>query len=132
MSNIQTMSLADALRGGESAEEIMKQFEDALNAAKRQVAAEQEKAKAKEDATLAATRADMVEAMLDYLVALGVIKSEVTDKDVEDLVSAIKSAEEDFRRTSKLLDAYKMFDKSTKGKGKKDADSIIEEFLKSL
>lgn len=131
--NKDSMSLADALRSGVSAEDILKDFQNELDAAKKQVAAEQAKAKEQEEKNeeLDYIREDLVEVIVEYLNALGLIDDEdMTDEEYDKLNELIKETEKDFKRISRMAEAYKAFEKELDKH--KDADAIIKAFVESL
>lgn len=160
--NTEMVSLTDALRDGASPEDIRKSFEAALQDAQNEVAAEQAKTEASklcyggncsgncshcadaEECELDETRENMVYAVLDYLVALGLIPEdlEVEDGDIEQLIESIKEVEKEFQAKisfMKMLGAIakaKAADEE-KAAGKETekvsaADAIIKDFLKGL
>lgn len=64
-----SFDLKDALRGGVTPEQMMDDFAKQLAAAQREVAIEQAAANSTD---LDEARADMVDAIIDYLIAMGV------------------------------------------------------------
>ena len=94
--------LKDALRGGITPEQMLADFQKQLAEAQAEVATEQ--AAAKDE--LEEVRADMIDSIIDYLVAIGLIDENEVDIDeiTDDLVEAIKEAEKEIAATKPLLD----------------------------
>lgn len=94
--------LKDAIRGGVSPEQMLADFQKQLAQAQQEVA--MERAAATED--LDEARADMVNAIIDYLIAVGLIDEDVVDTAdmADDLVGAIRDVEKELMATKPLLD----------------------------
>lgn len=121
--------LKDAIRGGVSPEQMLADFQKQLAQAQQEVAMEQ--AAATED--LDEARANMVDAIIDYLIAVGLVDEDVVDTDdmADDLVTAIKEAEKELAATKPLLDMLRQM-KAESEKEERTPDDVIGEFLKSL
>lgn len=121
--------LKNAIRGGISPEQMLADFQKQLAQAQQEVA--MERAAATED--LNEAREYMVKAIIDYLIAVGLIDEDVVDTDdiTDDLVDTIKEAEKELMATKPLLDILSRM-KAENEKEKKSPDDVIGEFLKSL
>lgn len=101
---MKTATVKDLLKEGKSAEDLIKDLEAEIEEAKRQIAADEEKLKEKKikEEYLNSCREDVAATMLDYYIALGVIKEEdVTDDDIEKLAKDLKKIEP-YVKTTKL------------------------------
>jgi gamma-glutamylcysteine synthetase len=141
-----TYSIADAIRSGESVEDIKKSFEKALQEAEAEVNAEKEKEAAtarEKEANLAETREHLVLDLLDYLILLDIIpKDEVTGDVILELEESLEEVEKNYRariatikswsNLNKVRDAVVKESREKRNKVEPDADRIIKEFLKSL
>ena len=151
--NVEMLSLVDALRDGASLEDIRKSFESALQDAQSEVAAEKkkaQKAKAYEkcedypELNLEICREDMIFAVLDYLIVLGLIPEdmEIEADDIDHLIDTIKEVEEEYKAKisfMKMLSAMAKMEADKKEEiskkkviEKPSADDIIAQFLKGL
>jgi ATP-dependent protease HslVU (ClpYQ) peptidase subunit len=141
----QNMStLSDALRQGASAETLREQFEAQLKAAQNEVAAEKKAQEKEDEVTLDELREEAVCVILDYLTAVGVIPEDmnITDEDIDELIEAIKGAEEEFRMKMAfvrmlhdMVNASEDEPKEEKVKPaekKADPDEVLKRFLESL
>jgi gamma-glutamylcysteine synthetase len=137
-----TYSIADAIRSGESVEDIKKSFEKALQEAEAEVNAEKEK-EAATAANLAETREHLVLDLLDYLILLDIIsKDEVTGDMILELEESLEEVEKNYRariatikswsNLNKVRDIMAKESREKRNKVEPDADRIIKEFLKSL
>lgn len=122
--------LKDALRGGITPEQMMDDFAKQLATAQREVAMEQAAA---QNTDLDEARADMVDAIIDYLIAMGLVDEDVVDTDemADDLVAALKEAEQELAATKPLLDMLRRM-KAENENTERTPDDVIGEFLKSL
>lgn len=125
-----SFDLKDALRGGITPEQMMDDFAKQLATAQREVAMEQATATSTD---LDEARADMVDAIIDYLIAMGLIDEDAVDTDemADDLVAALKEAEQELAATKPLLDMLRRM-KTESEKEERTPDDVIGEFLKSL
>lgn len=125
-----SFDLKDALRGGITPEQMMDDFAKQLATAQREVAMEQAAANSTD---LDEARADMVDAIIDYLIAVGLVDEDVVDTDemADDLVAAIKEAEQELAATKPLLDMLRRM-KAESENPERTPDDVIGEFLKSL
>lgn len=98
-----SFDLKDALRCGITPEQMMDDFAKQLATAQREVAMEQAAANSTD---LDEARADMVDAIIDYLIAMGLVDEDAVDTDemADDLVAALKEAEQELAATKPLLD----------------------------
>lgn len=121
--------LKDALRGGITPEQMLADFQKQLTEAQAEVATEQ--AAAKDE--LEEVRADMIDSIIDYLVAIGLIDENEVDIDeiTDDLVEAIKEAEKEIAATKPLLDMLRSM-KVEDEKPNRNPDAVIGEFLRTL
>lgn len=121
--------LKDALRGGITPEQMLADFQKQLAEAQAEVATEQ--AAAKDE--LEEVRADMIDSIIDYLVAIGLIDENEVDIDeiTDDLVEAIKEAEKEIAATKPLLDMLRSM-KVENEKPDRNPDAVIGEFLRTL
>lgn len=121
--------LKDALRGGITPEQMLADFQKQLAEAQAEVATE--RAAAKDE--LEEVRADMIDSIIDYLVAIGLIdKNEVDiDEITDDLVEAIKEAEKEIAATKPLLDMLRSMNVEDE-KPNRNPDAVIGEFLRTL
>lgn len=121
--------LKDALRGGITPEQMLADFQKQLAEAQAEVATEQ--AAAKDE--LEDVRADMVDSIIDYLVAIGLIDEDEVDTDeiADELVEAIKEAEKEIAATKPLLDMLRSM-KVENEKPDRNPDAVIGEFLRTL
>lgn len=121
--------LKDALRGGITPEQMLADFQKQLAEAQAEVATEQ--AAAKDE--LEEVRADMIDSIIDYLVAIGLIDENEVDIDeiTDDLVEAIKEAEKEIAATKPLLDMLRSM-KVEDEKPNRNPDAVIGEFLRTL
>lgn len=121
--------LKDALRGGITPEQMLADFQKQLAEAQAEVATEQ--AAAKDE--LEEVRADMIDSIIDYLVAIGLIDENEVDIDeiTDDLVEAIKEAEKEIAATKPLLDMLRSM-KVEDEKPNCNPDAVIGEFLRTL
>lgn len=125
-----SFDLKDALRGGVTPEQMMDDFAKQLAAAQREVAIEQAAANSTD---LDEARADMVDAIIDYLIAMGSVDEDAVDTDemADDLVAALKEAEQELAATKPLLDMLRRM-KAESENTERTPDDVIGEFLKSL
>lgn len=125
-----SFDLKDALRGGVTPEQMMEDFAKQLAAAQREVAIEQAAANSTD---LDEARADMVDAIIDYLIAMGLVDENVvgTDEMADDLVAILKEAEQELAATKPLLDMLRRM-KAENENTERTPDDVIGEFLKSL
>lgn len=121
--------LKDALRGGITPEQMLADFQKQLAEAQAEVATEQ--AAAKDE--LEEVRADMIDSIIDYLVAIGLIDEDEVDTDemADELVEAIKEAEKEIAATKPLLDMLRSM-KVENEKPDRNPDAVIGEFLRTL
>jgi ATP-dependent protease HslVU (ClpYQ) peptidase subunit len=139
-------TLSDALRQGASAETLREQFEAQLKAAQNEVAAEKkaQEEENEDEVTLDELREEAVCVILDYLTAVGVIPEDmdITDEDIDELIEAIKGAEEEFRMKMAFVRmlhdmAHASEDEPKEEKvkpaeKKADPDEVLKRFLESL
>ena len=121
--------LKDALRGGITPEQMLADFQKQLAEAQAEVATEQ--ATAKDE--LEEVRADMIDSIIDYLVAIGLIDEDEVDTDemADELVEAIKEAEKEMAAVAPFLSMLCEM-KVEKQDTKSNPDAVIREFLKTL
>lgn len=123
--------LKDALRAGVSPEQMLRDFQLQLRKAQAEVASEQTAA----NIDLQEAREDMIDAVLTYLVALGIAPAEILeDEDLPKLYDAIKEVEDEFMAKKPFLDMLRSMAEAapTGCPHKRDADDVINSFLKTL
>lgn len=121
--------LKDALRGGITPEQMLADFQKQLAEAQAEVATEQAAA---EDENYE-VRADMVDSIIDYLIAIGLIDEDKVDIDeiADDLIEAIKEAEKEMAAVAPFLNMLRET-KVEKQDAKSNPDAVIGEFLRTL
>jgi hypothetical protein len=131
------MTIKERLESGVTAEQMMKEFSDELKAAQTEVAAQK-------DNKLTNARRAMLDAIVNYTVATGIVtREDITGEDIAKLEKAFIELEEEaaaiaeFAKLMKALDEkHGSEDSSPRVKVKKlnaeDADKVIGEFLKRL
>lgn len=144
------MDIKDVLKSGDAtADELLAQFQKDLMKAQREVDAEkakeaaEAKAKASKDANLEKVRNVMIDAVMNYLVALGVVDDDLDDEDRADLVKAIKSAEKEMIEQMNALNELKEIlgsvkpshtecHSKSKDKPKMNDDEVLAKFLAQI
>lgn len=92
-------NIKDALKSGTSKEQLLKDYEAALNEAQAELDAEKAAMAGLDEARL-----DAVCAVLDYAVALGACKeTDITDELIELIVDAVKKKEKDIVSKVKFM-----------------------------
>lgn len=126
-------NIKDALKSGTSKEQLLKDYEAALNEAQAELDAEEVAM-----AGLDKARLDAVCAVLDYAVALGACKkTDITDELIELIVDAVKKEEKDivskvrFMTRLPRLPWVEMVKEPVSSIKIKDED-VLEAFLKGL
>lgn len=121
--------LKDALRGGITPEQMLADFQKQLAEAQAEVATEQAAAENENYEV----RADMVDSIIDYLVAIGLIDEDKVDIDemADDLVEAIKEVEKEMAAVAPFLNMLREM-KVEKQDAKSNPDAVIGEFLRTL
>lgn len=133
MENMNTVK--DMLKSGITPEELMANLQKEIADAQAELSGE--------TANIDEVRADLVDAMLDYVVALGLIEeNDINDEDVEMLTEMLKNAEEEMMAQVKFLTMMKnALGKSMEIKKAEtapvkepqvDSDAILRNFLRSL
>lgn len=120
--------LKDALRGGMTPEEMLADFQRQLAEAQTEVANERAAAVSELDEA----REDMVDAIIDYTVALGITPPDVAEDDEfrDGLVETIKETEQEMAAMRPLLNMLRDMKKAENKE--RTPDDVIGEFLKSL
>ena len=125
-------NIKDALKSGTSKEQLLKDYEAALNEAQAELDAE-EAAMAVDEARL-----DAVCTVLDYAVALGACKeTDITDELIDLIVDAVKKEEKDIVSKIKFMTRLprlpwvEMVKEPVANIKIKDED-VLEAFLKGL
>lgn len=142
------MDMKNVLKSGDAtAEELLEQFKAQLAEAQAELEAEKAKEEAAKRAAeeaaaadeLDEVRAELVEVILDYLMALGVVdEDDLDDDDVEKLTEALKAAEEEMKRYAQIMDMLKSLEaakptiKEAKAAHKPSEDEILAKFLKGI
>lgn len=133
MENMNTVK--DMLKSGIAPEELMANLQKEIADAQAELSGE--------TANIDEVRADLVDAMLDYVVALGLIEeNDINDEDVEMLTEMLKNAEEEMMAQVKFLTMMKnVLGKSMEIKKAEtaptkepqvDSDAILRNFLRGL
>lgn len=141
------ISLTDALRNGTSIDEVRRAFEEDLQKAYNEINEEKEKEAAKKaNEWLDKARNDMIEAILDYAEALGVLPEDLDyDDAMAYFTNIVKDIEKEYVAELKLVkDLVNAIDKfnpdtqkvdkheSNKKVCKPSADDVIAKFLREL
>lgn len=127
-------NIKERLAAGESVEDLMKEMQNQVIAAARELETEQ-KANEKVDTT----RDTMVHAIIDYVIALGVApRDAITEEDVEELTQLFKESERELEAYGNIAKALAGMNKDKEDKkvrkvvlGKSD-DEVLRNFLRSL
>ena len=133
MENMNTVK--DMLKSGIAPEELMANLQKEIADAQAELSGE--------TANIDEVRTDLVDAMLDYVVALGLIEeNDIDDEDVEMLTEMLKNAETEMMAQVKFLTMMKnMLGKSMEIKKTEtaptkepqiDSDAILRNFLRGL
>ena len=128
-------TVKDMLKSGIAPEELMANLQKEIADAQAELSGE--------TANIDEVRVDLVDAMLDYVVALGLIKeNDINDEDVEILTEMLKNAEEEMMAQVKSLTMMKnVLGKSMEikkaetapvKKPQVDSDAILRYFLRGL
>ena len=131
------MTIKELLQNGETPEKLLKDLQDQIEAAQKEIAADKSKeAKAKE---LADAREGMVYSVLFYLESIGLIEKDSWDEwDVEEYCKMIAKAEtdtvKDFEKLFKLRNMLAGEAPKAKSKEMSEAeiDKAIKDFLKFI
>lgn len=125
-----SMNVKEMLQAGIKPEEMMKQLQDEIDAARKEIVAENAA-----NETLTEAREGLLDAAIDYLAALDLIEPEdLSDSDYDTFIDFLESYEESLKMASDLSDNFKSFWNcfDTKDKDKNGDNSIIKAFLGSL
>lgn len=133
MENMNTVK--DMLKSGIAPEELMANLQKEIADAQAELSGE--------TANIDEVRVDLVDAMLDYVIALGLIEeNDINDEDVEMLTEMLKNAEEEMMAQAKFLTMMKnVLGKSMENKKAEtapvkepqvDSDAILRNFLRGL
>lgn len=128
-------TVKDMLKSGIAPEELMANLQKEIADAQAELSGK--------TANIDEVRADLVDAILDYAVALGLIEeNDINDEDVEMLTEMLKNAEEEMMAQVKFLTMMKnvlgksMEIKKTETAPVKepqiDSDAILRNFLRGL
>ena len=128
-------NIKERLAAGESVEDLMKEMQNQVIAAARELESEKKVNDALDEA-----RAELVQAIVKYVDTMGLIPAtEISDEDVKVLEEILKECEEEFKVYTPVIKA--MMD-AEKAKTKVDQDKvkfnraaediILRDFLKSL
>lgn len=128
-------TVKDMLKSGIAPEELMANLQKEIADAQAELSGE--------TANIDEVRADLVDALLDYVVALGLIEeNDINDEDVEMLTEMLKNAEEEMMAQVKFLTMMKnVLGKSMEIKKAEtapvkepqvDSDAILRNFLRGL
>lgn len=139
------MNMKEVLKSGDAtAEELLEQFKTQLAEAQAELKAEKEKEEAAKRAAEEAAaadeldeiRAELVDIILDYLIALGVVdEDDLDDDDVEKLTESLKAVEKEMKRYAQVMDMLKALEvakPTTKAAHKSSEDEILAKFLKGI
>ena len=128
-------TVKDMLKSGIAPEELMANLQKEIADAQAELSGE--------TANIDEVRIDLVDAILDYVVALGLIEeNDINDEDVEMLTEMLKNAEEEMMAQVKFLTMMKnVLGKSMEIKKAEtapvkepqvDSDAILRNFLRGL
>ena len=128
-------TVKDMLKSGIAPEELMANLQKEIADAQAELSGE--------TANIDEVRADLVDAILDYVVALGLIEgNDINDENVEMLTEMLKNAEEEMMVQVKFLTMMKnVLGKSMEIKKAEtapvkepqvDSDAILRNFLRGL
>ena len=128
-------TVKDMLKSGIAPEELMANLQKEIADAQAELSGE--------TANIDEVRIDLVDAILDYVVALGLIEeNDINDEDVEMLTEMLKNAEEDMMAQVKFLTMMKnVLGKSMEIKKVEtaptkepqiDSDAVLRNFLRGL
>lgn len=128
-------TVKDMLKSGIAPEELMANLQKEIADAQAELSGE--------TVNIDEVRADLVDAMLDYVVAFGLIEeNDINDEDVEMLTEMLKNAEAEMMAQVKFLTMMKnMLGKSMEIKKTEtaptkepqiDSDAILRNFLRGL
>lgn len=128
-------TVKDMLKSGIAPEELIANLQKEIADAQAELSGE--------TANIDEVRADLVDAMLDYVVTLGLIEeNDINDEDVEMLTEMLKNAEEEVMAQVKFLTMMKnVLGKSMETKKAEtapvkepqvDSDAILRNFLRGL
>ena len=133
-------NIKERLAAGESVEDWMKEMQNQVIAAKRELDKEKEVNNALDEA-----RAELIQAIVKYLDTMGLLPAtEVSDEDVEALEEILKECEEEFKMYTLVIKAMMDAEKAKENRGKRsiviggggkpseDPDAILKDFLRSL
>lgn len=128
-------TVKDMLKSGIAPEELMANLQKEIADAQAELSGE--------TANIDEVRADLVDAILDYVVALGLIEeNDINDEDVEMLTEMLKNAEAEMMAQVKFLTMMKNvlgksmeIEKAETAPTKEpqiDSDAILRNFLRGL
>lgn len=137
-------NIKERLAAGESVEDLMKEIQNQIIAAKRELDKEKEVNDALDEA-----RAEFIQAIIKYVDAMGLISAaKISDEDVEALEEILKEilkeCEEEFKMYTPVIKAMMDAEKAKENRGKRsiviggggkpseDYDAILKDFLRSL
>lgn len=128
-------NIKERLAAGESVEDLMKEMQNQVIAAAREL--ENEK---KVNDALDEARTELIQAIVKYLDTMGLLPAaEISDEDVKALEEILKECEEEFKVYTPvikaIMDAEKAKTKADQDKVKFNRateDIILKDFLKSL
>ena len=144
------MDMIELLKSGETtAEELLEQFTTQLREAQEAIQKEKmaKQEQEQERYTLDEAREEMVIAIIDYLLTLGVITdADLTDNTVQENVAAVKAMEKNvvsYKQALKTLESLNSEQDFAKQKGNQchcsiknnalmDEDKILEKFLAQI
>lgn len=126
--------LKDALRAGADPKVLAEDFAKQLAMAQLEVEKEQTAAS---NGKLDEARETAIDAILDYVIALGVTTQDEIEKvgTRDDIIEAVKEAEHEFMEAKPVLDLLRQLSKDKPKSSKKpsfDADERIARFLRTL
>ena len=131
-------NIKERLAAGESVEDLMKEMQNQVIAAAREL--ENEK---KVNDALDEARAELVQAIVKYVDTMGLIPAtEISDENVKALEEILKECEEEFKVYTPVIKAMMDAEKAKENRGKRsivvggkpseDYDDVLKDFLRSL
>lgn len=129
-------NIKERLAAGERVEDLMKEMQDQIVAAAREIESEKNEKQKKKKQKIEQTRTLLIQATLNYLDAVGVVPMDtVTKEDVDTLKDIFKEMEAEMAAAAPIFDIIKKKEigkEKTPGFSKAAEDIILRDFLKSL
>ena len=135
-----TLSVKDMLQNGMTEQDMFTELQKQIETAKEEIAKEEAAKQKVNDAKLAKTRRAAIKACHDHMVALGLIETELTSEEIDEVCESLKEAEDRLAAVLKYANLLHLDEPKKLERGKHatidmdmDAvDDIISEFLDGL